>query len=42
MTVAQDGRHVGSVDQTYVIEGEGAFLKLTMPDGSTTSYERVQ
>ena len=24
MTVVQDGRQVGTVDQTYVIEGEGA------------------
>ena len=42
MTVLEDGRQIGEVDQDYVIEGEGAILKLTMPDGSTASYERVR
>jgi hypothetical protein len=42
MTLVEDGRKIGEVDQDYVIEAEGTVLKLTMPDGSTTSYQRVQ
>lgn len=42
MTLVENGRRFGDVDQDYVVESEGSVLKLTLPDGSSTSYERVR
>ena len=39
MTVVQDGKPVGHLDNGFAIEG--AELRLTAPDGVVTKYERV-
>jgi hypothetical protein len=40
MTVMEDGRQIGEIDQSYTFDEDARILKLTMPDGSTTTYER--
>jgi hypothetical protein len=39
MTVVQDGKQVGHLDNGFVIEG--TELRITAPDGAVTKYERV-
>ena len=39
MTVVENGKQVGLLDQTFVLEG--AELRLTTPDGAVTKFERV-
>jgi hypothetical protein len=42
MTLVENGRTLGSFEQKYLIESEGTILNLTLPDGSTTTYQRVR
>ncbi len=39
MTLIENGRPVGRLDYGFVVEG--SVLKLTLPDGAVTTYERV-
>lgn len=40
MTMDQDGKRIGQLDNGFVVEGDE--LRLTAPDGAVTAYERVR
>ena len=40
MTMDQDGKRIGQLDNGFVVDGNE--LRLTAPDGAVTTYDRVQ
>jgi hypothetical protein len=40
MTMEQDGRQIGQLDNGFVVDGDE--LRLTAPDRAVTTYERVR